>query len=212
MSDSSRTYNSPLRERRAAETRQRIIEGAIRLLAQGSSALTIPGVAKEAGVAVPTVYRYFASKEELEEGVSQHVRTLAGVGGGKQEPGLEALISRMHGAWDQVGRLPRATLAVMLGSIGRELMEPPLQDRLQRVEVALDEELQGVHSQDRDRFVKVLSALYSTPGHVAFARLGIDSEEASDLMEWAGRTLLAGLRPAEEPLPDVVPAGDGDDS
>ncbi len=205
MSESSRTYNSPLREQRAAETRRRIVEGAIRLLAQGSSALTIPAVAKEAGVAVPTVYRYFATKEDLEEGVGQHVRALAGVAQKEQGRGLEALIARMHNAWRQTAELPPATMAVMLSSIGRELMKPPSNDRIDNARRVLDEDLQGVDAQDQDRIIKVLSALYSTPGHAAFARLGIHSDEAADLMEWLGRTLFAGLRRAPEPETGAAP-------
>jgi AcrR family transcriptional regulator len=58
-----RTYRSVARERRASETRLRIIEAADRLLrTKGFSGMTIEAVAKRAHVSVPTVYAIFKSK------------------------------------------------------------------------------------------------------------------------------------------------------
>ena len=49
-----------------AEVRQRILEGAHRAFrARGYRGTTIPVIAREAGVSVGLIYRYFASKEEL---------------------------------------------------------------------------------------------------------------------------------------------------
>ncbi len=59
-------YNSPLRARQAAETRQSIVNAAIALFRdQGWAATTLPMVAAEAGVAVDTVYSAFGSKSGL---------------------------------------------------------------------------------------------------------------------------------------------------
>ena len=58
-----RTYKSATRERRAAETRQRIVKAAHQLLrTAGFSEMTIEAVAKRAQVSVPTVYANFKSK------------------------------------------------------------------------------------------------------------------------------------------------------
>jgi AcrR family transcriptional regulator len=61
-----RVYASPARQRQAGETRQRIAEAARRLLEEtGYAGMTIPAVAKAAGVAVPTVYAIFGSKKGI---------------------------------------------------------------------------------------------------------------------------------------------------
>ena len=61
-----RVYESPARQRQASETRQRIAEAARRLLEEtGYAGMTIPAVAKAAGVAVPTVYAIFGSKKGI---------------------------------------------------------------------------------------------------------------------------------------------------
>ena len=61
-----RVYESPARERQAGETRSRIANAARKLLAEGGYAgMTIPAVARAAGVAVPTVYAIFGSKKGI---------------------------------------------------------------------------------------------------------------------------------------------------
>jgi AcrR family transcriptional regulator len=58
-----RPYHSPYRQAAAQRTRQAIVTAALRLQAQGVGELS--AVAAEAGVAPPTLYRHFASREAL---------------------------------------------------------------------------------------------------------------------------------------------------
>jgi TetR/AcrR family transcriptional regulator, regulator of cefoperazone and chloramphenicol sensitivity len=61
-----RVYESPTRQRQADETRKRIAAAARKLLEQsGYAGMTIPAVARLAGVAVPTVYAIFGSKKAI---------------------------------------------------------------------------------------------------------------------------------------------------
>jgi AcrR family transcriptional regulator len=61
-----RAYDSPLREAQAAHTREQILQVTHDFLAEhGISALTLPELAKAAGVSAPTVYRYFPTVEAL---------------------------------------------------------------------------------------------------------------------------------------------------
>lgn len=61
-----RVYESPARQRQADETRARIAAAARRLLEKnGYAGMTIPAVARAAGVAVPTVYAAFGSKKGI---------------------------------------------------------------------------------------------------------------------------------------------------
>jgi AcrR family transcriptional regulator len=66
----SRTYSSPLRAEQAEQTTARIVQAAVDLLSEGdASDLSMAEVAERAGVSVRTVYRSFASKDELLDGV-----------------------------------------------------------------------------------------------------------------------------------------------
>jgi AcrR family transcriptional regulator len=61
-----RVYDSPARQRQADDTRRRIADAARKLLEEtGYAGMTIPAVAKAAGVAVPTVYAIFGSKKGI---------------------------------------------------------------------------------------------------------------------------------------------------
>jgi AcrR family transcriptional regulator len=62
----TRTQNSTLRREQAALTRARIIEGAAAVFElRGYEGARIEDIAKEAGVAVPTVYKVFTNKRNL---------------------------------------------------------------------------------------------------------------------------------------------------
>ena len=62
----SRTQNSPLRRAHAAATRARIVEAAALVFAaRGFERARIEDIAKEAGVAYPTVYKAFGNKPAL---------------------------------------------------------------------------------------------------------------------------------------------------
>jgi len=62
----TRAYRSPLREERSVQARDRILDGLVKVMANsGIAELSIPLIAREAGVSIPSVYRYFPTKREL---------------------------------------------------------------------------------------------------------------------------------------------------
>jgi hypothetical protein len=61
----SRVYGSPLRVHQAEETRERILDATVRVMARGLTSVSIPAGAREAGVSVPTIYRHFGTKTDL---------------------------------------------------------------------------------------------------------------------------------------------------
>src|SRR4051812_38582197 len=70
---SRRRYASTLRDERADDTRRRILDGLVRTMAGGVAGLSVPAVAREAGVSVPTVYRYFRTKAELVDALAPYL-------------------------------------------------------------------------------------------------------------------------------------------
>jgi AcrR family transcriptional regulator len=78
-----RRYDSPVRRRQAAETRERILAAGAELLhgfpVWNWRALTVRAVAAHAGVNQRTVYRYFASERELRDAVMGRLEDEAGV-------------------------------------------------------------------------------------------------------------------------------------
>ena len=78
-----RRYESPVRRRQAQATRERIIEAGCKLLRRSSirdwRALTIRGVAEQAGVNERTVYRYFGNERGLRDAVMGRLEERAGI-------------------------------------------------------------------------------------------------------------------------------------
>ena len=61
--NSTRSYSSPIREQRAAETRERIVAAAQELFTDDSTEFTVERVAAMAGVSVQTVLRAFGNRD-----------------------------------------------------------------------------------------------------------------------------------------------------
>src|SRR6266566_9846399 len=75
----ARAYRSELRAQQAEETRTRILDATVRVMARGLAVLSIPDVAREAGVSIPTVYRHFRTKPDLLRAVYPHVARRTGL-------------------------------------------------------------------------------------------------------------------------------------
>jgi AcrR family transcriptional regulator len=98
-----RPYHSPLRRAQAVETRNRILDAALRLFAgQGYGATTIAAIATEAGVVPETVYATFRSKRGIIDGLSQRAAP-------------EGLVESLRDAWTERSGDPAAQLAYIAG-------------------------------------------------------------------------------------------------
>src|SRR2546428_13241938 len=62
----TRVYRSPLRDERAVQTRTRILDGVVQVIARnGIAELSIPLIARDAGVSIPPAHRNFPTKRHL---------------------------------------------------------------------------------------------------------------------------------------------------
>ncbi len=78
-----RRYDSPVRQQRASETRDRIVTAACEILRQSSirdwHTLTVRAVAERAGVNERTVYRHFTNERGLRDAAMQRMEHEAGI-------------------------------------------------------------------------------------------------------------------------------------
>jgi AcrR family transcriptional regulator len=79
----TRRYDSTLRQRQAAETRDRIVEAGCAVLRGASvrdwQGLTLRAVAEEAGVSERTVYRHFTNERGLRDAVMRRIEDESGI-------------------------------------------------------------------------------------------------------------------------------------
>jgi AcrR family transcriptional regulator len=72
--DRKRAYDNSLREARARETRERIVEGVVKACLEGSlDDLSVALVARRTGISAATIYRHFPNREVLLEAVDRRL-------------------------------------------------------------------------------------------------------------------------------------------
>lgn len=186
-----RTYRSELRARQAEGTRSLILEALIRVMAGGVASVSIPAVAREAGVSVPTVYRHFRTKSDLFAALYPHVVYRGAM---VQLPlpdsldGFGAGLRKQFTSLDAIGDLERAA---MLSPAGEEARRSNMPSRVARTRALADAIVPAGTAIDRERLTRLLVVL---SGSAAFRtwrdHLGCSPEEAADDVEWAVRTLI----------------------
>ena len=195
---SPRPYRSELRAEQARETRGRILDAALRVMTTGVASLSVPAVAREAGVSVPTVYRHFGTKAELLAAMYPHAARRAGLDGvpdpttvGDVKSAVRALIERL----DALDDVSRAAYLSPIADEVRHATMPGRFARIRRLGESIDPPLSSTHLNRITRLLVVLtsqSALRTWRDH-----LGVSADEAAEDVDWILRAVIAAAR-AEE--------------
>ena len=184
-------YNQ-LRAEQADETRTRILDATLRVMAEGVAALSVPAVAREAGVSVPTVYRHFGTKRDLLAAVFPHVVRRAGLDElvpprtvDELRHGVRALFDRI----DSAGDLARAAAASPAADEVRRVDMPA---RLEMSRRLADSIVPKLTPGDRDRIARLLTILISASAlRVWRDHLGSTVEEAANDIDWVINAAIA---------------------
>jgi len=128
------SYNSPLRAHQKEQTREMILAAVAAILAQHSTeAATIGEVARVAGVTMRTVFRHFATREEL---LSAFWRWQLEQTGGRTILGpesLEGLLERIREFFESLDAEENLIRAVISSPEGREIRKQANQIRLEKM-------------------------------------------------------------------------------
>lgn len=190
-----RSYSSPKREAQAAATRELILEATIELLGSGVASLTVPAVARRAGVSTPTVYRYFSGKEALVDAAADYVRASLGV-----PPDRDIPPDRMQYYADQreifkrMAAAEERTIGAVVATFGRGDGPMSLADRCEALAPVFESEIGHWADTDRERFLAIASILGSSVGATALAQFEIRGDDASDLVEWVLTRLIGSTK------------------
>ena len=184
-------YNE-LRAAQAEATRTRILEATVNVMARGVASVSIPAVAREAGVSVPTVYRHFGTKRDLLAAIFPYIvgraaldelvppRSIDELG-----HGVRALFERL----DAAGDLARAASASPAADEVRRVDMPARKDFSRRL---ADSVVPKLTPMDRDRIARLLTILISASAlRVWRDHLGSSVEEAADDIDWVIRAAIA---------------------
>jgi AcrR family transcriptional regulator len=188
----TRPYRSELRAEQAEATRSRIIDAAIRVMAGGIATLSIPDVAREAGVSVPTIYRHFGTKRDLVDAIYPHLARRAGIGRIDAPRSVEEfreMVRNVFGRLESLGEVARAAMSSPASDEARRRQMPARQS-LSRQFVATVMPLGS--ATDRERLSRVLLVLTSSSGMRMWRdQQGVSVDTAADDIHWLIRTVLS---------------------
>jgi AcrR family transcriptional regulator len=192
IAETPRPYRSSLRAEQAEGTRERILEATLRLMAGGLASFSVPAVAREAGVSVPTVYRHFGTKGELLAALYPYILGRSGLESVPDPTSLDDLRDGVRAVFerlDSVDDLARAAWANPIAEEARRAVMPSRYRRIHRLGESIQPKLSDA---GHDRITRLLLILTSS-GSLRLWRdhLGCSVDEAADDVEWAARAMIA---------------------
>ena len=188
-------YNE-LRAAQAQATQARILEATVSVMARGVASVSIPSVAREAGVSVPTVYRHFGTKRGLLAAVFPHVVRRAGLDELVPPRSIDELghsVRALFERIDSAGDLARAAAA---SPAAEEVRRVDMPARLEMSRRLADSIMPKLTPGDRDRIARLLTILISASAlRVWRDHLGSTVEEAASDIDWViGAAIAASTR------------------
>ena len=186
-----RGYRSALREQQAAETRACILDAAVRVMARGLASLSIPAVAREAGVSIPTVYRHFGTKADLLKAIYPHLVRRVGLYEMAQPRSVGEFRDAIHRIFERLDASGDLARAAMASPAGEEARRATMPDRLRVSRQLLDTIAPELPEADRERIARVMVVL-TTSSALRMWRdhLGASVDDAADEVEWTLRALI----------------------
>jgi AcrR family transcriptional regulator len=194
----TRRYRSVLRDEQAEATRGRIVDAAVRVMARGIASLSIPAVAREAGVSVPTVYRHFGTKRELLAAVYPHVARRAGLDRLTAPRSIEELADGVRFYFGRLDTLGEEARAAMASPASDEVRRMSMANRLAMWRQLADSIEPALAAEDRDRITRILAVLITSASMRMWRdHIGVSVEQAADDVEWLINAAVAASRRQE---------------
>jgi AcrR family transcriptional regulator len=178
-----------LRDEHKAATRRRILRAVVDLLADHHpAALSVPAVSTRSGVSIPTIYRYFPTKEALLDAAAMFGLEDRGPGIAVD---LRAADRWVHQSWTALQQNLPMVRAQHLSAVGQEMRRHRGEQRASEIRVSLRDNGIDPDSERGRRLEALVTLLISSS---AFLQLhetqGLSPDTAIAYTSWAIRHLL----------------------
>jgi AcrR family transcriptional regulator len=189
-----RPYESPLRDEQAEVTRQRILDALVRTMGKGVAGLSVPAVAAEAGVSVPTVYRHFRTKADLVAALAPYLARKTGLMEFPEVAG-DDLAAAARELYRRNETMDAEVRAAMASQLGQEVRRRTMPDRVSLIRKNVAQRVPGLSATDLDRLTRVLLILMSSATMRAYKDyLGMNATDAAEDVAWTIGILQRSLR------------------
>ena len=191
----SAEQTNSLREQQAQLTRELILRAVATLLeADEPDDISVPEVARRAGVSLRTVYRYFPTREELfaaaGDWIGEHL-----FGDAPFEQTADELGEVFKRVCERFDQAPRLVRAMALSQAGRSVRSHRRDKRLESIRNALAEVTDNLPKQEVREAEAVFFYLESMLAWVTMRdEAGLNGKQTGEAIAWAIRTLVADLR------------------
>jgi AcrR family transcriptional regulator len=154
--------------------------------------VSIPAVAREAGVSVPTVYRHFGTKRNLLAAVFPHVVRRAGLDELVPPRSIDELGRGVRDLFDRIDSAGDLARAAAASPAAEEVRRVDMPARLEMSRRLADSIVPTLTPGDRDRIARLLTILISASAlRVWRDHLGSTVEEAANDIDWVISAAIA---------------------
>lgn len=191
-----------LRGQQAEFTRRILLEAAQQVILDNDvEEFSIQKVAEQAGVSHRTVYRYFSSRRELLDALTEWIEDNVLAETGYPPTAAGDIGETVHKVYDQFDRYaPYYRASVVLASRGDHIDPERLRVRSEQLHAALSEVLQSLGEVQAREAYTVIRLLVSAQAWLAMRdRFGLREGEAGDAVHWAIDALVDALRAGNVP-------------
>ena len=187
-----------MRDERTIQTRERILDALVKILARdGIAELSIPLVAREAKVSIPSIYRYFPTKHDLFAALDDYAHAKGGFSFSElpKTSSPEELASMIPEMFQRRESIEPTIAAALRTRMGYDIRRPQLEQRAKYFENALRPAMQHLNNQEQEWLRDVVFILTSYGCVKAFKDyLGLDTQGAAERVAWAVRMLARGAQ------------------
>lgn len=191
VKEPARRYHSRLRTEQAEATRERILDAAVRAMADGVASISVPAVARDAGVSVPTVYRHFPTKRDLLTSLYPHLEQRAGLGRLALPRSVDEIGATVRAIFDRVESFDDLTRAASASPVAEEARRLSLPGRLAIGREVLDTVRPPLAHDVRDRIARLLVVLLTSASLRTWRQLDATVDEAAEDIQWIVRAAIA---------------------
>ena len=199
----ARTYRSGLRAQQADETRVRILDATVRVMARGVASVSIPDVAREAGVSVPTIYRHFGTKAELLAAVYPHLTHRTSLDAMVVPRSVDEFRDFVRSIFDRLDSFDDLARAAAASPAAEEARHVTMPDRLAMSRRFVETLAPTLPEVEQDRIARLLVVLTASSALRMWRdHLDASADQAAEDIDWLLRTLLTAAADPTNERPD----------
>jgi Bacterial regulatory proteins, tetR family len=190
----TRSYNSPLREGKARETREAILNALYRLMTASSmpDEISMEAIATEAGVQRRTVFRHFPTKDDLLTAFWPWLNELMGASIAPKDVG--DIVMGPQKAFPRFDAHEAAIRASLHSRTGRDMRSGMVASRRLRFAGALAPVLSSLSPAEAQRVEALAHLLYSASAWEVLKDYGgLTGAQAGEAASWALDTILSAV-------------------